>query len=166
MKTPLHTLLLLAAIGTSLTSQLAHADFLDSIKSAASKEFSGSKESSSTDSSSLGSLGSLVSGGDLSSLTPANASNAAGILQFCVKNNVLSGNGVANVKNQLFSKLGIQTEEQTKNEDFQDGLKGILHGEGTGNLDLSNLSAGTSKLKEKITEKACDIVLDKAKSFL
>jgi hypothetical protein len=164
MKTSLRTLLLLVTMGTALTSTLAHADFLGALKSAASKEFGTPKESTDT-TSSASALSSFLPG-DLSAFTPANASNAAGILQFCVKNNVLSANGAEKVKNQLFNKLGIKTEEQTNNTDFQDGLKGILHGQGTGDLNLANLGAGTTKLKEQLTEKACDIVLDQAKSFL
>lgn len=162
MKTPLRTLLLLAAIGTTLTSQIAHADFLGALKNAASKEFGTPAESTSSEASALGALAT----GNLSALTPANAANAAGILQFCVKNNVLSTNNAEKVKNQLFGKLGIKTEEQTRNTDFQDGLKGILQGQGTGKIDLNNLGGGTTKLKEQVTEKACDFVLDHAKSFL
>lgn len=162
MKKPLRTLLLLAAIGTTFTAQIAHADFLGALKNAASKEFGTPSESTSAETSALGALTS----GNLSALTPANAANAAGILQFCVKNNVLSTNNAEKVKKQLFGKLGIKTEEQTRNTDFQDGLKGILQGQGTGKIDLNNLGGGTTKLKEQVTEKACDFVLDHAKSFL
>lgn len=168
MNTSIRTCLLLAAIGTTAISPLAHADFLGALKSAAGKEFGAPKDStpsSNAASTDLSGLGSLLPGG-LASLTPANASNAAGILQFCVKNNVLSGNNADKVKNQLFDKLGIKTETQAKNPDFQDGLKGILQGQGTGKLDLNSISAGGGKLKEQLTEKACDLVLDQAKSFL
>ncbi len=47
--------------------------------------------------------------------------NAAGILQYCVKNNVLSANGAEGVKDQLLSKLGITSTENAKSQDYQQG---------------------------------------------
>jgi hypothetical protein len=162
MKTSLRTLLLLTALGAGSTSQLAHADFLGALKNAATQELGTQKAAPATDASALSGLLS----GNTSSLTPATASNAAGLIQFCIKNNVLSAANADNVKNQLLGKLGIQTEQPKNDPDYLDGLKGVLHGQGTGNIDLNNLGGGVSKLKEQVTEKACDIVLDQAKSYL
>jgi hypothetical protein len=166
MKNSIRTLLLIATATATVASPLAHADFLSALKNAATKEMTPAKETSSTDNGlDLSSLSGLL-GGNAAALTPSTASNAAGILQYCIKNNMLSSSATEKVKNQLMGKLGIETETQNKNSDFQDGIKGILHGQGNGNIDLSNLGAGSAKLKEQITEKACDLVLDNAKSFL
>lgn len=148
---------------TCCISTAAHADVFGALKSAATKELSSSDSSTSTSSgsSSLSSLEGLLPGGTSSSLTSKTASNAAGILEYCIKNNVVSN--ADSVKNKLLEKIGLQQEAKQQNdESFKDGLKGILHGD-TSTVDLS---AMTGKMKEKVTTEACDLVLKNAKSFL
>lgn len=157
-----HRLILALACSTTLLTGAASANsLLDSVKSAAD-QYSKSGDSSS----SLSSLTGLLNGGD-KGLSASTMTNAAGILQYCVQNNVLSANGTTAVKDQLMSKLGITSTENAKSQDYQDyqeGLGGLLKtGEGK-SLNLNDL--GSEQITEKIKTKACDLVLKQGQSFL
>ncbi|MFL4558933.1 DUF2501 domain-containing protein [Yersinia kristensenii] len=154
-----HRLVLALAFSTTLLTGSAHANsLLDSVKSAAD-QYSKSGDSSS----SLSSLTGLLNGSD-KALSASTMTNAAGILQYCVQNNVLSANGTTAIKDQLMSKLGITSTENAKSQDYQEGLGGLLKtGEGK-KLDLNDL--GSEQITEKIKTKACDLVLKQGQSFL
>ncbi|MDP9929243.1 hypothetical protein J2X90_001955 [Variovorax paradoxus] len=81
--------------------------------------------------------------------------SAAGVLQYCVKNNYLGGDA-ASVKDKLLAKITGQ-KQQEKN--FDSGAKGLLKGGDGKTLNLKMLS---SKLKTK----ACDYVLKNATSLI
>lgn len=121
-----HRLILAFAFSSTLLAGTASANsLLDSVKSAAD-QYSKSGDSSS----SLSSLTGLLNGGD-KALSASTMTNAAGILQYCVQNNVLSANGTTAIKDQLMSKLGITSTENAKSQDYQEGLGGLLKtGEG------------------------------------
>lgn len=154
-----HRLMLAFAFSSTLLAGTASANsLLDSVKSAAD-QYSKSGDSSS----SLSSLTGLLNGSD-KALSASTMTNAAGILQYCVQNNVLSANGTTAIKDQLMSKLGITSTENAKSQDYQEGLGGVLKtGEGK-SLNLNNL--GSEQITEKIKTKACDLVLKQGQSFL
>jgi hypothetical protein len=155
--------MLALAVSSALMASTAHADLLGSLKSAATEQLN--QSSSGSGSNSLASLGALLNGSD-TTLKAKSATNAAGILQYCVKNNVLSAGNADAVKDKLLTKLGITSPSGAESQDYQDGLGGILHtGQGK-NLDLNNLGTATDQLKEKITTKACDVVLKQSTSLL
>ncbi|MET3495856.1 DUF2501 domain-containing protein [Variovorax boronicumulans] len=81
--------------------------------------------------------------------------SAAGVLQYCIKNNYLGGDA-ASVKDKLLAKITGQ-KQQEKN--FQTGAKGLLMG---GDGKSLNFKLLTSKVKEK----ACDYVLKNATSLI
>ena len=81
--------------------------------------------------------------------------NAAGVLQYCVKNNYLGGDATS-VKDKLLGKITGQQQQQTG---FANGAKGLLQGGDGKSLNLKGLS---SKLKEQ----ACDYVLKNASSLV
>lgn len=81
--------------------------------------------------------------------------SAAGVLQYCVKNNYLGGDA-ASVKDKLLAKITGQ-KQQEKN--FESGAKGLLKG---GDGKTLNLKVLSSKMKEK----ACDYVLKNATSLI
>ncbi|MEO5736701.1 MAG: DUF2501 domain-containing protein [Variovorax sp.] len=81
--------------------------------------------------------------------------NAAGVLQYCVKNNYLGGDA-ASVKDKLLSKITGQKQQQTG---YANGAKGLLQG---GDGKSLNLKAVSGKLKTK----ACDYVLKNASSLV
>jgi hypothetical protein len=157
-----HRLLLALALSATLASGASQAaGLMDSLSSAAGELSKSGGDSSSG--MSLSSLTGLLNGGD-KALSSSSMTNAAGILQYCVKNNVLSANGAEGVKDQLLSKLGITSTENAKSQDYQQGLGGLLQtGEGK-SLDLNSL--GTSQITEKVKQKACDRVLKQGKSFI
>ncbi|ALX93765.1 hypothetical protein AV650_09465 [Serratia fonticola] len=158
-----HRLLLALSLTTVIATGSAQAaGLMDSLSSAAT-ELSKSGGSTSSGGMSLSSLSGLLNGGD-KALSSSSMTNAAGILQYCVQNNVLSANGTEAVKDQLLNKLGITSTANANSEDYQQGLGGLLN-TGKGNtLDLNSL--GTSQITEKVKQKACDLVLKQGMSFI
>lgn len=158
-----HRLLLALSLTTVMATGSAQAaGLMDSLSSAAT-ELSKSGGSTSNGGMSLSSLSGLLNGGD-KALSSSSMTNAAGILQYCVQNNVLSANGTEAVKDQLLNKLGITSTANANSEDYQQGLGGLLN-TGKGNtLDLNSL--GSSQITEKVKQKACDLVLKQGMSFI
>jgi hypothetical protein len=109
----------------------------------------------------LGSLGGLTSGlaGGLPSVTQAAPANLAGVLQYCVQNNYLSGGVADTAKDALLAKVpGAQ-----QSSDFTSGSSGLLQ---TCNGKDYSLSGLTGDLKSQISHKVCDLVLQHAQSLL
>ena len=110
----------------------------------------------------LGGLKGLAGGADLSSLASGSAGNAAGVVEFCVKNNFLGGDDASSVKDKLFDKLGGDSASESDKADYSDGAKGLVKTGDGNSVDLGKIGG----LKESLTKKACASVLDHAKSFL
>ncbi|RJT52120.1 DUF2501 domain-containing protein [Rahnella variigena] len=164
MKTLKAVILAMASAGILLSAGAqASNNLLGQLQQAASDGLNGTSKTGSTGTTS--SLTSLLSGGD-SALTSTSASNAAGVLQYCVKNNVLSKASTENVKDQLLNKLGIQSASGAESQDYQQGLGGLLKTGKDQSVDLNNLGSGLTQVKEKVKTKACDVVLKQAKSFI
>lgn len=110
-----------------------------------------------------GQLGSSTPGlgGSLSSLSAGSTGNAAGVLEFCIKNNYLAGGDAAAVKDKLVGKLGGNAAKPESDPGYASGVQGILKGKDGKSMDLSG-----SGLKQEITKKACDQVLQQGKSLL
>ncbi|QIL81914.1 DUF2501 domain-containing protein [Diaphorobacter sp. HDW4A] len=123
---------------------------------------------STTESSGSGSmLSGALGGGDSSSAAlsamglsgSGTASNAAGVITYCMKNNYLNADKAAAVKDQLLGKVGLGPKEEPKDEGFLSGATGMITGKDGKSFSLD-------KVKGSIKEKACDLVLDNAKSLL
>ncbi|WP_202757949.1 DUF2501 domain-containing protein [Delftia acidovorans] len=153
MKTSIASALLCAMLG--LGALPAQASGLGGDKAAASSEGAGSGLG--------GMLGAGAGGaGALSALglsPSATAGNAAGVISYCMKNNYLNADKAAQVKDQLLGKLGMQKQEEPKDTGFQNGLGGLVTGS-------NGKSFSIDKLKGDLKEKACDFVLDNAKSLI
>jgi hypothetical protein len=109
----------------------------------------------------LGNLGGLTGalGGGLPSVTQADPANLAGVLQYCVQNNYLSGGVADTAKDALLAKVpGAQ-----QSSDFTSGSSGLLQ---TGNGKDYSLSGLSGDLKSQISNKVCDLVLQHAQSLL
>lgn len=164
MKTLKAVVLAMASAGILLSAGAqASNNLLGQLQQAASDGLNGTSKTGSTGTTS--SLTSLLSGGD-SALTSTSANNVAGVLQYCVKNNVLSKASSENVKDQLLNKLGIETAAGAESQDYQQGLGGLLKTGKDQSVDLNNLGSGLTQVKEKVKTKACDVVLKQAKSFI
>jgi len=115
--------------------------------------------------------GALGGGGDLGSLASGNAGNAAGVIEYCVKNNYLGGDAAASMKDKLMGKAGIGGD--SKDQGYGDGANGLVQTSDGKSVDLSSLGGGSAggiggvgDMKSKLTKKACGAVLDHASSLL
>ncbi|CAK9883734.1 MAG: hypothetical protein XXXJIFNMEKO3_00107 [Candidatus Erwinia impunctatus] len=107
----------------------------------------------------IAALGGLLSGGS-NSLASKIMSNAAGVLQYCIRNNLID-NKVSSVRQQVMEKLGFaETEKKT---DYKQGVLGLLQ---TGNKPIDLNKLGETPLGKKAKTKACDVVLNQTTKFL
>jgi hypothetical protein len=113
----------------------------------------------------------------LAGMQSGSMGNVAGLLQYCIGNNYLSGEGAASVKNKLMGKL--PGGAQTRDPGYSDGRKGLLHGRNGELVDLgggqgdegsseggSRSSDAGGALSADLKKRACDTILSQAKSFL
>jgi len=105
----------------------------------------------------LGDLKGLAGGGDVSSLASGSAGNAAGVVEYCVKNNYLDG-GAGGLKDKLMGKVTGDSDKA----DYDDGAKGLVKTSDGKSVDIGKLG----EMKKSVTKKACASVLDHAKSLL
>ena len=94
------------------------------------------------------------------SLTPGNASNAAGVLQFCIDRNLLKGGDAATMKDKLLAKAGGADAAQS--DTYRDGANGVVAGSDGSQVDLTKLGS----LESDLTQQACSSVLQHASSLL
>ncbi len=100
-----------------------------------------------------GALGGLSGG--LPSVSQAGPGNLAGVLGYCIQNNILSS-GVAG---QTQTALLGQTPGAAQSSDYAAGSNGLLQ---TGNDQTYSLSGAQSQVKQQV----CNMVLEHAKSLL
>lgn len=123
------------------------------------------KDKSSSGSALSGALGGGGGGGSSAALSAmglsgsGTASNAAGVITYCMKNNYLNADKAAQVKDQLLGKMGLGQKEEPKDEGFLSGASGMITGKDGKSFSLD-------KMKGDLKEKACDLVLDNAKSLI
>ena len=93
------------------------------------------------------------------------ASNAAGVLTYCAKNNYLNPDKAGALTNQLLTSLGLPTAQSatstvaTQDQGYLNGVAGMIVSP-TGEL------FSLDKIKGNVKDKACEFVLNNAKSFL
>lgn len=138
-------LALLAAGASAQANKL-----LDQLKEKAGEAASASSQGGSAGGSSLGNLGFKMP-----AIGSSTMGNAAGVLQYCVKNNYLGGDA-ASVKDKLLAKITGQKPQETG---FASGAKGLLKGGDGQTLNFKILSS-------KVKTKACDYVLKNATSLI
>ncbi len=114
-------------------------------------------------SSAAGELGGLSSGLSLQSLSSGSLGNVAGVLEYCIKNNYLSGGttgAASTVKDKLVGQLG-GAGAATSDAGYKSGPSGILQSSDGKSVDLTG-----SGLKAQMTQQVCDKILTQAKSML
>lgn len=150
----------LTAASLLMAGSLHAANWQDTLSSAAGQL----SQNSASAGSSSGNLTSLLSGGT-QSLSAGTMGNAAGILQYCIKQKLVSATNTENIKNQLLDKLGLSSaESQKKQTDYTQGLAGMLQTKDGQQLNLNNI--GSTPLAEKVKTKACDLVLKQGANFI
>jgi len=161
---------LVLSVSTALfTAAAGAASWQDQLNSAASAlgQNANSNSASSTTTTqsgtSLGALTGLLNGGS-QSLSSGTMTNAAGVLQYCVQNNIVDNN-VSSVKDKLLGKLGLaDTQKQQETTDYKQGLMGLLNTSNNQQVDLKSL--GDTAIGKKVKTKACDLVLKQGKQFI
>ncbi|BES85433.1 hypothetical protein PEC302107_16230 [Pectobacterium araliae] len=141
-----------------LTGYAQAASLQDSLSSAVSQL--GQNHSSSGG---LAGLAGLLNGGN-QALSAGTMNNAAGILQYCVKQKLVSATNTESIKNQLLDKLGLASQQEQQQTDYTQGLAGLLNTKDGKQLNLNNI--GNTPLAEKVKTKACDIVLKQGVKFI
>lgn len=139
---------LAVALMTALPA-LAASPF-DKLKNAATEQWGGASGTSGA----AGMLGSL----GLPSIGSSTASNAAGVLQYCIERKYLAG-GAAGIKDKLLGKIGLGGGKEKQDPGYQSGLSGILNGSDGKAFDMG-------KIQDQLKDKACEYVLDNAKSLV
>ncbi|MNX38711.1 hypothetical protein D3C86_690530 [compost metagenome] len=143
--------LALLAAGASVQAN----NLLDQLKEQAGAAVN-SQGSSSNSSGGGSALSNLSLGGfKMPAIGSSTIGSAAGVLEYCVKNNYLGGDA-ASVKDKLLAKI---TGQKKQENDFASGAKGLLKGGDGKSLNLKGLSS-------KVKEKACDYVLKNATSLI
>lgn len=140
--------LALLAAGASVQAN----NLLDQLKEQAGAAVN-SQGSSSGGNSALSGLS--LGGFKMPAIGSSTVGSAAGVLEYCVKNNYLGGDA-ASVKDKLLAKI---TGQKKQENDFASGAKGLLKGGDGKSLNLKGLSS-------KVKEKACDYVLKNATSLI
>lgn len=157
------------ALATSVfAGQTMAASWQDQLSSAANEL---SKSSTTSNTSSTGTTGNSIAsltsllGGGTKALSADSMTNAAGILQYCMKNKLVSATNTDNIKSGLLDKLGLDSgTKQTQPVDYTQGLMGLLN---TGKGQQLNLNTiGSSPLAEKVKAQACDFVLKQGMNYL
>lgn len=93
------------------------------------------------------------------------ASNAAGVLTYCAKNNYLNPDKAGAMANQLLTSLGLPTAKNattpaaTQDQGYLSGVAGMI-------VSPSGELFSLDKIKGNVKDKACDFVLNKAQAFL
>lgn len=160
------------AIAAAAAAPAWSAGLLDNLKTQAAGQLGqGQTASDSAASTSTGSglgglsgLGGASGASGLSSLgLPSigsnTSSNAAGVLQYCVQNNYLNAASAGGIKDQLLGKMGLGDTQAQQDTGYQQGASGLLQGSDGSSFSLD-------KVKSNVREKACDYVLNSAKSLL
>lgn len=154
------------ALFTAAAGAASWQDQLNSAASALGQNANGNSASSTTTTqsgTSLGTLTGLLNGGS-QSLSSGTMTNAAGVLQYCVQNNIVDNN-VSSVKDKLLGKLGLaDTQKQQETTDYKQGLMGLLNTSNNQQVDLKSL--GDTAIGKKVKTKACDLVLKQGKQFI
>ncbi|ATA54012.1 hypothetical protein CKY39_12850 [Variovorax boronicumulans] len=141
--------LALLAAGASVQAN----NLLDQLKEQAGAAVNSPGSNSSGGGSALSGLS--LGGFKMPAIGSSTIGSAAGVLEYCVKNNYLGGDA-ASVKDKLLAKI---TGQKKQENDFASGAKGLLKGGDGKSLNLKGLSS-------KVKEKACDYVLKNATSLI
>ncbi len=102
-----------------------------------------------------------LTNGNLGSLAAGSAGNAAGILQYCIQNNYLSGDAASSMKDRLLGKIG-GADAAAQDSGYAAGLQGMLTDKDGQSMDITKMGS----LESNLTQKACQAVLSNASSLL
>jgi hypothetical protein len=84
------------------------------------------------------------------------------VIEFCLRNNYLSGDAASSMKDKPMGKMGGSKGSQQDEAGYTDGAAGLLATGDGRKIDLAKMGG----LKESLTKKACESVLEHAGSML
>lgn len=154
-----------AASVVCLPIQAHAANFLDELKGQAQQHMNGGQTAGADSAAgantanSGNALSGALGGLGLPAMSSSTGSNAAGVLTYCIKNNYLSASNAQSVKDKLLGKVGLGNSTAQKDSGYREGAAGLLQGSNGTSLNLDNV-------KSNVKRKACDYVLQHAKSFI
>ena len=91
--------------------------------------------------------------------------NAAGVIEYCVKNKLSSMDNAEKIRHLLVHRLRLtQSRNSTATKDYTQGLSGLLNTRNGQQLDMNDLSH--SELAAQVKTKACDLVLKQGMNYL
>lgn len=155
------------SVAAAIMAGHAHAVSLQEGLSGAIGQLGQSSTPSTTTTNALSSNGliGLLNSGD-QTLNASSMNNAAGVLQYCMKQKLVSATNTENVKAQLLNKLGLtnQQEQQQQQTDYSQGLMGILNTSNGQQINLDSLK--NTPLAKKVRTKSCNIILKQGANFI
>jgi hypothetical protein len=107
--------------------------------------------------------GGALGGMGLPSVGQAPPSNISGLLTYCIKNKYLGG-GAGGVSSALMGKLS-GSSAPPNDAGYRSGANGLLDLGGGKSYNLAG-NGGGGGLQQQMTNKLCDMVLDRAKGML
>ena len=90
----------------------------------------------------------------LPSLSSSSTSNVAGVLNYCVQNNIIQGSSATSTLSALTGKSGV-----TSSSGYQAGEQGDIQSGSSNSFSLSSVD-------QQVKTKACNLVLQHAQSLL
>lgn len=93
-------------------------------------------------------------GAALPSLSSASTGNVAGVLSYCVQNNIVQGSSATNTLSALTGQSGV-----TSSSGYTEGTQGDIQSGNGNSFSLGGLS-------DQLKTKACNMVLQHAQSLL
>lgn len=148
-----------AALLTLAQASPAQNQMLDALKNGLGGANTGAEAGTAGSAGGTGAAGAALAKGlgiSMPAIGASSAGNAAGVIQYCVKNNYLSNDAAGGIKDKL---LGMVTGNKTQQTGFANGSKGLLQGSDGKSLNLKSVGG-------KIKTRACEYVLDNAKSLI
>lgn len=113
---------------------------------------------------SLSSLSTMLEGGN-TALSANTMANAAGVIEYCVKNKLSSMANAEKIQHLLAHRLRLtQPRNSATKKDYTQGLSGLLNTHNGQQLDMNDLSH--SELAVQVKTKACDLVLKQGMDYL
>lgn len=100
-----------------------------------------------------GGLAGLLGGGGLPDIASVGAGNAAGLLGYCIRNNLVAGGGAAGIIGQLTGKRGVA------------GSPGFEAGQ-RGQVQAGDTAFSLAGMQDRVKTQLCGVVLKRARSFL
>lgn len=113
---------------------------------------------------SLSSLSTLLDGGN-STLMANTMANAAGVMEYCTKNNLISIANAEKIQRKLIHKLSLtHPRNGAAKKDYHQGLSGSLNTHDGQQLNMNDLSR--SELAAEVKTKACERVFKQGMNYL